>query len=59
MSENSINGKSVSDAQIQEWADEAERGYDVAELKGLGNSRTGGAVAPSQPPCLGPVDPGK
>jgi hypothetical protein len=32
MSENSINGEPVSDAQIQEWADEAERGYEVAEL---------------------------
>jgi predicted transcriptional regulator len=45
MSENYINGKPVSDAQIQEWADEAERGYDVAELKRRGRPRMGSAAA--------------
>jgi predicted transcriptional regulator len=45
MSENSINGKAVSDAQIQAWADEAERSYDVAELKRRGRPRMGSAAA--------------
>ena len=29
----SINGVPVTDEMIQEWADEAERGYDVDVLK--------------------------
>jgi hypothetical protein len=47
MSETSIDGKPVSNAQIQEWADEAERGYDVAELKRRGRPRIGSAPARS------------
>ena len=32
----SINGVPVTDEMIQEWADEAERGYDVEVLKKRG-----------------------
>lgn len=32
MSEHLLNGKPVTDEQIQEWADEAERGYDLPKL---------------------------
>ncbi|MGO1507756.1 MAG: CopG family transcriptional regulator [Microbacteriaceae bacterium] len=28
-----IQGREVSDAQVQAWADEAEAGYDVEELQ--------------------------
>ena len=27
-----IRGKSITEAQIQQWADEAEAGYDIAKL---------------------------
>lgn len=33
MSKRIIQGREVSDAQVQAWADEAEAGYDVDELK--------------------------
>ena len=45
MTGNPINGTPVSDAQIQEWADEAERGYDVADLKRRGRPRMGAGIA--------------
>ena len=32
MSERLLHGKPVSDEQIQAWADEAERGYDLTKL---------------------------
>ena len=32
MSERLLRGVPVSDEQIQEWADEAERGYGLADL---------------------------
>lgn len=32
MSERQIHGQPVSDAQVQEWADEAEAGYDPPKL---------------------------
>lgn len=32
MSERLLRGVPVTDEQIQAWADEAERGYDLAEL---------------------------
>lgn len=32
MSERLLHGVPVSDEQIQAWADEAERGYDLADL---------------------------
>lgn len=36
----------VSDEQIQQWADEAERGYDVEELKRRGRGRPGRGAQP-------------
>ena len=33
MSERVIQGRVVSDEQVQKWADEAEAGYDVAALQ--------------------------
>ena len=38
----------ASDKQIQEWADEAEAGYDVDELKRRGRGRPGRGAAPMQ-----------
>ena len=43
-----INGVPVTEDQIQTWADEAERGYDVVELKKRGRGRPGRGAAPSQ-----------
>ncbi|GEM_PF-1183570 len=33
MSGETINGKPVADAMIEEWADEATVGYDVEKLR--------------------------
>lgn len=33
MGRRTIQGREVSDAQVQAWADEAEAGYDVDELR--------------------------
>jgi hypothetical protein len=38
----------VSDEQIQKWADEAEAGYDVDELKSRGRGRPGRGAEPMQ-----------
>ncbi|GAB3061433.1 hypothetical protein GCM10027053_24660 [Intrasporangium mesophilum] len=38
----------VSDEQIQQWADEAEAGYDVDELKRRGRGRPGRGAEPMQ-----------
>lgn len=38
----------VSEQQIQEWADEAKTGYDVAVLKRRGRGRPGRGAAPMQ-----------
>lgn len=38
----------VSDENIQEWADEAEAGYDVEELKRRGRGRPGRGAEPMQ-----------
>ena len=38
----------VSEQQIQEWAEEAEAGYDVDELKPRGRGRPGRGAAPMQ-----------
>ena len=38
----------VSEQKIQEWADEAEAGYDVDELKRRGRGRPGRGAAPMQ-----------
>lgn len=43
-----INGVPVTEEQIQAWADEAERGYDVVELKKRGRGRPGRGAVPSQ-----------
>jgi len=32
MSDHLLHGKPVTDEQIQEWADEAEAGYDLSKL---------------------------
>ena len=42
-----INGKPVTDEQIQAWADEAEAGYDYAALKKRGRGRPGRGAVPS------------
>jgi len=44
-----INGQPVTDETIAEWADEAERGYDTAELRKRGRPAIGdgpGVVVP-------------
>ena len=44
-----IKGKPVSERDIQDWADEAERGYDVGRLRKRGRKPTGdgpGQVVP-------------
>ena len=41
----SINGVPVTDGMIQEWADEAERGYDVEVLKKRGRRPIGDGAA--------------
>ncbi len=38
----------VSEEQSQRWADEAEAGYDVAELNSRGRGRPGRGVEPMQ-----------
>lgn len=38
----------VSDDQIQQWADEAEAGYDVDALKRRGRGRPGRGAEPMQ-----------
>jgi predicted transcriptional regulator len=49
MAEETVNGAPVTDAMIQEWADEAETGYDVEKLRKRGRPTVGdgpGAVVP-------------
>jgi len=49
MGDETIDGTPVTDEQIQEWADEAERGYDVAVLRRRGRPSRGatpGTVVP-------------
>lgn len=41
----SIDGAPVTDETIQEWADEAERGYDVEVLKKRGRRPIGDGAA--------------
>lgn len=48
MAKESINGKPVTEEQIQEWADQAKRGYDVEALKKRGRGRPGRGAEPSQ-----------
>ena len=42
---NTVAGQPVTDQQIEEWADEAEAGYDVTALTKRGRPRLGSAVA--------------
>lgn len=49
MSERKVRGRSVSDEQIQAWADEAEAGYDASTLRRRGRPSVGdgpGVVVP-------------
>jgi len=41
MTREKINGKAVSDAQIEAWADEAEAGYPVEQLRKRGRKPLG------------------
>ena len=43
-----INGKTITDEQIAQWVNEAERGYDVQALKKRGRGRPGRGALPSQ-----------
>ena len=43
-----INGVPVTEQQIEEWAAEADAGYDVDALKRRGRGRPGRGSAPSQ-----------
>jgi predicted transcriptional regulator len=43
-----VNEGQVTDEQIQKWADEAEAGYDVEELKRRGRGRPGRGAEPMQ-----------
>ena len=57
MSDGLIRANSVSDEQIQAWADEAERGYDLTKLPSplpgrplVGNGPRVDATRPGLPP---------
>ena len=44
-----INGKPVTESDLQDWADDAERGYDVEQLRKRGRKPAGdgpGQVVP-------------
>lgn len=43
-----VGDERVTDTQVQEWADEAEVGYDVEELKRRGRGRPGRGAGPMQ-----------
>ena len=43
-----VGDEQVTDAQIQQWADEAYAGYDVEELKRRGRGRPGRGADPMQ-----------
>ena len=43
-----IDGVSVTEEQIAAWAEEAERGFDIAVLKKRGRGRPGRGANPSQ-----------
>lgn len=40
-----VNGVPVTDEMIREWADEAERGYDVSQLRKRGRKPMGDGPA--------------
>ncbi|MEP7765492.1 ribbon-helix-helix protein, CopG family [Sanguibacter sp. 25GB23B1] len=41
MSEQTVGGRPVTEGEIQAWADEAEVGYDVTELRRRGRPTAG------------------
>ncbi len=43
-----IKGKFVTDEQISEWVEEAEKGFNVERLRKRGRGRPGRASKPSQ-----------
>ena len=43
-----IEGRPVTEAQIEAWAAEAERGFDIPVLKKRGRGRPGRAASASQ-----------
>ena len=43
-----IKGKPVTEEQIEQWAKEAEAGYDIAALKKRGRGRPGRGAEPTQ-----------
>lgn len=45
----------MTDAQIQAWADEAERGYPVEKLRRIGSSTKGAAAASVVPVRIEPA----
>ncbi|MEN2737822.1 ribbon-helix-helix protein, CopG family [Microbacterium sp. X-17] len=47
-SDETINGRAVTEEQISAWAAEAEVGYDVDALKKRGRGRPGRGTEPSQ-----------
>lgn len=47
-SDEQVAGEDVTDEQIQKWADEAEAGYDVEDLKRRGRGRPGRGAEPMQ-----------
>lgn len=46
--EETIDGQPVSDDQIAAWAEEAESGYAVEDLKSRGRGRPGRGAGPTQ-----------
>ncbi|WP_257202603.1 ribbon-helix-helix domain-containing protein [Corynebacterium cystitidis] len=43
-----IQGQKVTEQQVAEWVDEAEKGYDVDALLQRGRGRPGRGASPSQ-----------
>lgn len=43
-----INGNTITDEQIAQWANEAERGYDVQALKKRGRGRPARGAEPGR-----------
>lgn len=50
-----VGGRAVSDEQVQAWADEAERGYEPAQLRKRGRPLIGSAPGEVVPVRLDPV----
>ena len=60
MSDRLLHGEPVSDEQIQAWADEAERGYDLTAVvpprPGRPSVGNGSGVAITEPSDVHPLD---